>query len=254
MWYQPQIDANGEAVRGVEALVRWSHPRQGLLQPAMFLPEARRSGLMLALSEAVIALVLADAQRWAANGLEFRVAVNFAPTELLGGLLLPRLFAAVDEAGLAPETLVIEVTEDSFLADPEKARSVLRQIRQQQVQIAIDDYGTGFSSLSYLRDLPVQEIKMDRSFVSMIRTDPRSKMIVESTRHLAQGLGLRMVAEGVEDSATMADLSDMGIDVLQGYHIARPMPSGEVEPWIRRWSTGPASRLRPLGADRPPRG
>ena len=254
VWYQPQIDANGEAVRGVEALVRWSHPRQGLLQPAMFLPEARRSGLMLALSEAVIALVLADAQRWAANGLEFRVAVNFAPTELLGGLLLPRLFAAVDEAGLAPETLVIEVTEDSFLADPEKARSVLRQIRQQQVQIAIDDYGTGFSSLSYLRDLPVQEIKMDRSFVSMIRTDPRSKMIVESTRHLAQGLGLRMVAEGVEDSATMADLSDMGIDVLQGYHIARPMPSGEVEPWIRRWSTGPASRLRPLGADRPPRG
>jgi diguanylate cyclase len=250
VWYQPQIDSVGEAVRGVEALVRWSHPRQGLLQPAMFLPEARRSGLMLALSEAVIQLVLADAQRWAANGLEFRVAVNFAPTELLGGLLLPRLFAAVDEAGLAPETLVIEVTEDSFLADPEKARAVLQEIRHQQVQIAIDDYGTGFSSLSYLRDLPVQEIKMDRSFVSMIRSDPRSKMIVESTRHLAQGLGLRMVAEGVEDSATMSDLSEMGIDVLQGFHIARPMPSAEVEPWIRRWSTGPASRLRPLRVER----
>ena len=251
VWYQPQIDSDGQEVRGVEALVRWSHPRQGLLQPAMFLPEARRSGLMLALSEAVIALVLADAQRWAAGGLDFRVAMNFAPTELLGGLLLPRLFNAVDEAGLAPESLVIEVTEDSFLADPERARAVLQEIRHQQVQIAIDDYGTGFSSLSYLRDLPVQEIKMDRSFVSMIRTDPRSKMIVESTRHLAQGLGLRMVAEGVEDSATMADLSDMGIDVLQGYHIARPMPSGDIEGWVRRWRTGPASRLRPIDAESP---
>jgi len=242
VWYQPQIDAASGTVSGVEALVRWSHPREGLQLPAMFLPQARRSGMMLALSEAVIEMALADAARWTGNGLFLRVAVNVAPAELLGGLLLPHLFAAVDRAGLPPQVLVVEVTEDSFLADPERSRTVLQQIRAHGIQISIDDYGTGFSSLSYLRDLPVQEIKMDRSFVSSIRSDPRSKMIVQSTRHLAHGLGLRMVAEGVEDAATMDELSAMGVDLQQGFHIARPMPSAEVEGWIRRW---PARTSRP---------
>ena len=236
VWYQPQVDAVTGAVAGVEALVRWSHPRDGLVLPALFLPQARRSGMMLALSEAVIELALADAERWAGNGVFMRVAVNIAPAELLGGLLLPRLFEAVDRAGLPSDALVVEVTEDSFLTDPERARSVLQQIRARNIQISIDDYGTGFSSLSYLRDLPVQEIKLDRSFVSSMRSDPRSKMIVESTRHLAEGLGLRLVAEGVEDSATMADLADLGVALQQGFHIARPMPAAQVEAWVKQWS------------------
>ena len=132
--------------------------------------------------------------------------MNFAPPELLGGLLLPRLFSAVREAGLPPGTIVVEVTEDSFLADPERTRSVLAEIRQHQVQISIDDYGTGFSSLSYLRDLPVQELKMDRSFVSAVTTDRRTRMIVASTNQMAQALGLRMVAEGVEDDRTAIEM------------------------------------------------
>jgi diguanylate cyclase len=182
-----------------------------------------------------------DARRWSDSGFSFRVAINFAPPELLGGLLLPRLFTAVRDAGLPPETIVVEVTEDSFLADPEKTRSVLAEIRHHQVQISIDDYGTGFSSLSYLRDLPVQELKMDRSFVSAVTTDRRTRMIVASTNQMAQALGLRMVAEGVEDDRTAIEMVRMGVDVLQGFHIARPMPPAEVEPWVRRWATRAAA-------------
>jgi len=200
---------------------------------------------MLALSEAVIAMVLEDARRWADEGFSFRVAMNFAPPELLGGILLPRLFDAVARAGLAPEIVVVEVTEDSFLADPERARTVLAEIRQHRIQISIDDYGTGFSSLSYLRDLPVQELKMDRSFVCAVTSDRRTRMIVASTNQMAQALGLRMVAEGVEDQATSAALIRMGVDVLQGYHIARPMPPAEVQPWVRRWMTKAAAGVAP---------
>ncbi len=250
VWYQPQIDAYTEQVRGVEALVRWSHPRQGLLPPAAFLPGARRSGLMLGLSEAVVRMVMDDARRWADDGFSFRVAMNFAPPELLGGVLLPRLFESVDEAGLPPESIVVEVTEDSFLADPERTRAVLAEIRRHRVQISIDDYGTGFSSLSYLRDLPVQELKMDRSFVGAVSTDRRSRMIVASTNQMAQALGLRMVAEGVEDDRTAMEMVRMGVDVLQGFHIARPMPPGEIAPWVRRWATRAAAGLSPLPGHR----
>ena len=136
---------------------------------------------------------------------------------------------------------MVEVTEDSFLADPEKTRAVLAEIRQHQVQISIDDYGTGFSSLSYLRDLPVQELKMDRSFVNAVSTDRRTRMIVASTNQMAQALGLRMVAEGVEDDRTAMEMVRMGVDVLQGFHIARPMPPAQVDGWVRRWAARAAA-------------
>ena len=134
---------------------------------------------------------------------------------------------------MSPEQIVIEVTEDSFLSEPERARALLLDVRRDGFQVSIDDYGTGFSSLSYLRDLPVQELKIDRSFVSMMLTDPRSRMIIASTFQMAAALGLRTVAEGVEDAQTAAALVDLGADVLQGYHLGRPMPPDQIEPWIR---------------------
>lgn len=233
MYYQPQIDAATLQVCGLEALVRWQHPREGLLPPIAFLPAARRDGLMLALSEAVGAMVIADLCRWRARGLQPRVSLNCAPPELFSGVFLPHLFRRIEEAQLPPESLVIELTEDTFIAEPERARGVLNEIRSHQIQIAIDDYGTGFSSLSYLRDLPVQELKMDRSFISAMLTDMRSRMIVASTFQMAHALGLRTVAEGVENAATAADLIAMGVDVLQGYHVAKPMPAADVEAWVR---------------------
>ena len=164
-----------------------------------------------------------------------RVAVNCAPPELLSGLFVPQLHEAVAAAGLPPDSLVLEVTEESFIAEPERARELLQDVRDYGVQIAIDDYGTGFSSLAYLRDLPVDELKLDRSFVSAIRADERSRIVVASTIQMARALGLRTVAEGVEDAATAADLVAMGVTALQGHHISRPMPADRVIEWVSLW-------------------
>ena len=237
LWYQPQIDAVTQEVCALEALIRWNHPTQGMLSPAVFLPVARRAGLMLMLSDEVARQAVAAAKELRAKGLDHRIAINCAPPELLSGVFLPRLYDALDAAGVPASALVVEVTEDSFLADPERARAVLVDMHKHELQISIDDYGTGFSSLSYLRDLPVQELKIDRSFVATTLADPRSRMIVLSTLQMAHGLGMRVVAEGVENAATAVELIQMGIDVLQGYHMARPMPLAEIEPWIQQWAT-----------------
>jgi len=240
--YQPQIDAATRQVTGVEALVRWQHPEHGLLSPLAFLPEARRAGLMGSLTDAVFELVVADARCWATQSQTFTVAVNCAPPELLGGRVIPRLLDLVAAARLPADRILVEITEDSIVTDPERARSVLELLRRHHVQAAIDDYGTGFSSLAYLRDLPVQELKIDRSFTATIGTDNRSRVIVESTLQLAHSMGLRLVAEGVEDAGTAASLVAMGVDVLQGYHIARPMPAGEVATWVWDWQASLRTR------------
>ena len=232
VWYQPQVDAGSGSTRSVEALVRWRHPTQGLLQPGVFLPAARRSGLMPALTDAVLACVVADAIRWRAAGLHLQVSVNVAPAELLAPMMIERFLDLIEGSGLPSCGVVIEVTEDSFLAEPERARTVIQTLRSRGIEVSIDDYGTGYSSLSYLRDLPVQELKIDRSFVMNLLTDPRSHMIVSTTNQLAHGLGLRTVAEGVEDAETAAALEALGIDILQGYHFARPMPFLALSEWL----------------------
>ena len=146
------------------------------------------------------------------------------------------MFSELEACGLPGDRVLIEVTEESFLSDPERAREALNELHAHDVQVAIDDYGTGFSSLSYLRALPVQELKMDRSFVSTVLTDERTRLIVDTTTNMAHAMGMRLVAEGVEDEATARALVEMGVDVLQGYHIAKPMPVHEILPWVRRWA------------------
>ena len=234
LWYQPQIDAETRQVCGLEALVRWQHPLHGMMNPDEFLPIARRVGLMQALSDEIGRIAVADLVRWQKSNLRPRLAINCAPPELMTGIFLPRLRAILAEARISPTQIVIEVTEESFLSEPERARALLLELRHDGFQVSIDDYGTGFSSLSYLRDLPVQELKIDRSFVSMMITDPRSRMIVASTFQMATALGLRTVAEGVEDAETAAELVALGADVLQGFHLARPMPPDQIEAWIKK--------------------
>jgi diguanylate cyclase (GGDEF)-like protein len=243
VWYQPQIDASTMRPCGLEALVRWRHPIDGLLAPVAFLPGARRAGLMPLLSQEVVRLAVADIARWHAAGLNLRVAINCAPPELLSGVLVPYLHQAMKKAQLPPNLVVLEVTEESFIAEPERAREILEEVRDHGIQLSIDDYGTGFSSLGYLRDLPLDELKLDRSFVSPIGSDERSRMIVKSTVQMARALGLRTVAEGVEDAATAADLIAMGVDALQGYHISRPIPAGEVLDWMVQWPSFADLRL-----------
>ena len=233
VWYQPQVEAESGEVVSVEALVRWKHPSQGLLAPFAFLPAARRAGLMPRLTEVVLASAIRDLAGWRSQGLDVCVAVNVAPPELLGGTVLPELGGVLAREGVPADRLIVEVTEDSFLAEPDHARRVIQQLRSQGVQVSIDDYGTGFSSLAYLRDLPLQELKIDRTFVMNLLSDQRSWMIIDTTNQLAHGLGLRTVAEGVEDEDQRAALGRIGIDVLQGYLFARPMPGEHFVGWLR---------------------
>jgi EAL domain-containing protein (putative c-di-GMP-specific phosphodiesterase class I) len=236
VWYQPKVDAVTQLVIGMEALVRWDHPERGMIPPLAFLSVARRSGLMQELSEVVAKAAVLDAARWRQAGLDLNVAINLAPPELLSGKLLPILYAAMEKARIPTHVITIEVTEDTFLADPERARDILLDVRRHGLKTSIDDYGTGFSSLAYLRDLPVTELKMDRSFVSTVTTDDRSRLIVSSTIDMAHALDLRVVAEGVENAEVTAEVVAMGVDLLQGYHISPPMPGEQVEAWVRTWN------------------
>lgn len=248
VWYQPQLNAQTMEVSGLEALVRWRHPTQGLISPVSFLPAARRAGLMGQLSEVVARQAIDDCQVRRRSGMDLPVAVNCAPPELLGPIFLPQLYSMIAESGLPVDCLVLEVTEESFLADPQRTREVLLELRSNGIQVSIDDYGTGFSSLTYLRNLPVQELKIDRALIGNVAADDRSRMIVASTIQLAHALDMRIVAEGVENAADLSALVAMGIDVVQGYHLARPMPSSQINQWIREWSTtnhsGGSAQLR----------
>jgi diguanylate cyclase (GGDEF)-like protein len=237
VWYQPQVDATTMQVRGLEALVRWRHPTQGLLSPVAFLPAARRVGLMGLLSDSVACQAVRDLKRLLAAGLDLRVAINCAPPELLSQTFLPRLYTCLQEWDVPADRVVLEVTEDSFLADPQRAREILLELSGHGIGVSIDDYGTGFSSLTYLRNLPVQELKIDRSLIRDVSSDDRSRMIVASTIQLAHALDMRTVAEGVEDATDVTQLVALGVDRLQGYHIARPMPADEVETWVHDWTS-----------------
>jgi len=236
-WYQPKVDAVTNHVVGLEALVRWDHPDRGMIAPMAFLSVARRSGLMQELSEVVIHQATKQASIWRKAGLDLNVAVNLAPAELLSGSMLPIVYSAIEEASLPSHVMTIEVTEDSFLADPERARDVLIELRRHGLKTSIDDYGTGFSSLAYLRDLPLTELKLDRTFVANVTTDDRSRLIVESTVTMAHALDLRVVAEGVENQPTRDEVVALGVDILQGYHLSPPMPAEEVQDWIVQWNS-----------------
>ena len=235
VWYQPQVDVGERQLCGLEALVRWRRPNHGVVSPIEFLPAARHAGLMPALSSRVAAIALRDLRMFRALGLDVRVAINCAPPELLSGSFLPDFYRRLEATDVPPNRLVIELTEDSFMADPERARLVLQDIHAHGVQVAIDDYGTGFSSLAYLRDLAIDELKIDRTFIASMLTDRRTRMIVASTLQMAGALSMRTVAEGVEDGATALELAALGVDVLQGFHFAAPMPSNAVAGWVTEW-------------------
>lgn len=231
VWYQPQVDAHCHRVVGVEALVRWIHPVRGVIFPNDFLPVARRAGLMPALTREVFAQALTDAVRWRSRGRDWTVSVNLAPPELISGSVMPELLKLVRAAALPRGALVVEVTEESFLSDPERAVDIVRTLRQHGVDVSVDDYGTGFSSLSYLRDMDVTELKIDQAFISSMVTDHRSEMIVRSTVTMAHSLDVRVVAEGVELPQTAGALLDADVDVLQGFLFARAMARADLENW-----------------------
>jgi len=230
---QPQIALPDERVVGVEALVRWNHPVRGLLSPADLLPAAEQAGLLRPLTDAVLELALTATARWWRHQ-RVPVSVNLAAANVNDLDLPSKVAAALRRHGLPPEALTLELVEDTLMADPERGREVLAELRRLGVRTSIDDYGTGYSSLAYLRHLPADELKLDRSLTFDVGTDRHAAAIVEHTVALAHALGLRLVAEGVEDAATGAALARLGCDIAQGYAIARPMPVHDFLDWLVR--------------------
>ena len=228
MHYQPKLDLRSGRVGGVEALVRWRHPSRGLLYPDAFVSLAETAGLMPRLTSTVLDVALAQARRWRESGLQLTVAVNVSASDLTEPTLPQLVGTLLHRHGVPPDSLVIEVTEDLLIADRRNAVEVLERLSRTGVTIAIDDYGTGYSSLAYLADLPVDELKLDRSLVSAVTTHPRTHTIVTSTIQLAHALGLTVTAEGIEDEATLTALKQHGCDVAQGYLIGRPVPPEEL--------------------------
>lgn len=249
--YQPKLELRSGEVCGVEALVRWQHPTRGLLPPGAFLERAEEVGLMPELTREVLQLALDQAGRWAADGRHLEVAVNLSTSSLLDADLPREIEAALAARDLAPSALRLEITEEVLMADRARAREVLVELRRGGVPIAVDDFGTGYSSLAYLRDLPIDELKLDRSFIAPIEHDPRSAALVSSVITLAHSLGLTMVAEGVEDEATLVLLAQLGADQAQGYHLTRPLPPADLEAWLDARTAVTAGAPRPRASARP---
>ncbi len=228
--YQPVIRADDHTLTGFEALLRWQHPERGLLLPAEFIPIAERTSLIHALTRWVLLTAVRDATRWRQQGLEATVAVNISPVSLEFGLL------GIVEEVLAlyrwpAELLVLEITESAVTDNPETARAVVEALRDRGIQVSVDDFGAGFTSLSQLRGLPVHQLKIDRQFITALERSPSDDAVVTSIIELGHRLGLSIVAEGVETAATAARLVELDCDDLQGFWFARPMVASEVLTW-----------------------
>jgi diguanylate cyclase (GGDEF)-like protein len=232
--YQPKFDLRTGQIEGVEALVRWNHPERGLLYPDTFIPSAERHGLMRTLTTSVLSIALDQARQWRDGGFPTPVAVNVSASNLADPELPAQIRAMLESRNLDGNALVVEVTETTLMNDTARALWVLHGLRGLNVRISIDDYGTGYSSLARLRDLPINELKLDRSFVAALSSDPRTAAIVESTIQLAHSLGLKLVAEGIETAETLVLLTKMGCDVGQGYHLGHPVPAADLTSLLAR--------------------
>jgi diguanylate cyclase len=246
VYYQPKIDPRTRQVVGVEALVRWAHPTHGLLYPDTFLPLAEQTGLMRQLTLAVLQTSLQQVQAWRRDGLDLPVAVNLSVANLLDAHLPGQVSDLLAGLGLPARALELELTEDTLMADPVRSKQVLADLRALGLRLAVDDYGTGYSSLAYLQELAVDELKLDKSFVMRMTYDRGAAAIVRTTVDLAHSLGLTMVAEGVESETALLELARLGCDLAQGYHISKPLPADQLTNWLhirtQPWPTQPDAR------------
>jgi diguanylate cyclase (GGDEF)-like protein/PAS domain S-box-containing protein len=235
--YQPKVDLRTRKVVGAEALLRWTHPRRGLVPPDEFIPLAEQTGLMRPLTRWVLDRAVGEARRFKRDGRDLKVAVNVSARNLHDAQIVDQVADALLTHDMPAERLQLEVTESAVMSDVSRAADVLGALTRRGVTVSIDDFGTGYSSLSLLRRLPVGELKIDRTFVKgMDGNGGEDTAIVRSTSELAHNLGLSVVAEGVEDQKTLDALTRMGCDHAQGYHIARPMPADELVRWLEHAS------------------
>jgi diguanylate cyclase (GGDEF)-like protein len=241
--FQPQLALPTRQVIGVEALVRWEHPEFGMLDPAEFVALVEATGLIDPLTDYVLDRSLAQCRSWLDRGLSLSVSVNLSVRNLADVEFPRRVTSALARHRVDPAMLSFELTESAVMSDPERALPVLRRLHGLGVRIAVDDFGTGYSSLAYLRRLPVDEVKIDKSFVLGLATDLGDLAVVRAIVELGHSLGLSVVAEGVEQDATRDQLVEMGCDIAQGYLISRPLESGRFDAWLAaRTVRAPGSR------------
>ena len=231
--YQPRIDIASKRCLGCEALVRWLHPRLGLVPPGEFIPLAEMSDLIQPLGLWVLERALAQIQKWRSAGMALVVSVNLSTRNLMDSAFPGHIERLLQKYPVPPHLLEVEITESTLIGDPERALNVIHRIHSLGVRFAIDDFGTGYSSLGYLKRLPIDTLKIDRSFIRDMLTDEQDAVIVRSTLGLAHSFGLAVVAEGVEDRETLNALQSLNCEQAQGFYISRPVPADEFEAWFR---------------------
>lgn len=241
---QPKVDLATRRTVGVEMLVRWRHPEHGMVPPDRFIGVAERTGLIRPLTNWVVEAAFRESHAWQASGLSVDVAVNLSARNLLDPHFADDIGRMLEAWRLNPAFLGFEITESAIMDDPAKALSTLDRLRAMGLNLFVDDYGTGYSSLGYLKSLPVDAIKIDKSFIFDLEKDADSAAIVRSTIDLAHNLSKKVIAEGVENANVMTSLAKLGCDVAQGYHIARPMPLDELRSWMQtsEWKSDPAAQ------------
>jgi len=232
VYYQPQINAKSGLLEGVEALARWNHVEQGFIGPDEFIPLAERTGLIGPLTHWVMAEALRQGAAWMQEGLDIKISINISAHNLMDLSLPSKVAELLKINKLAPEKLVLEVTESVFMLDPESSLIVLNELKSLGIALSIDDYGTGYSSLAYLKKMPVHELKIDQSFIFEMLGSENDAMIVSSTVALAHALGLSVVAEGVETEEAWKYLQELGCDTIQGYFVSAPLPAETFMEWI----------------------
>ncbi len=233
--YQPKFDLSSQRVSGVEALIRWQHPDKGWISPAEFIPLAEANGLIKDISTFVVQTALEQVKRWHDSGLDpISVSVNISGAQLRDPNLVSDILTAIKRSGLAPEYVDVEITETSVIESPQRARIALGQLRAAGISVSMDDFGTGYTSLALLADLPLDSVKIDRSFVIAMASSERSRAIVESIINMAHTLKLSVVGEGIETNEQLTTLAELGCNIIQGYLISKPMDAHQTTDFLRQ--------------------
>ena len=233
--YQPKVDLVTHKVKYVEALVRWDHPTRGFIAPDQFIPFAEQTGYIKTISRWVANRAIEQCASWHRQGIELAVSINVSARELIQSTLPDTFSALLEKHGVAPEWIWIEITESAIMDDPNHAIETLDRLHALGIRLSIDDFGTGYSSLSYLKRMPVDEIKIDKSFVMGMVEHKDDETIVRSTIDLGHNMGLKVVAEGVETLEVMTQLKALQCDLVQGFHLSRPLPPAKLEAWLLEW-------------------
>jgi diguanylate cyclase (GGDEF)-like protein len=233
--YQPIVDLDDLTVKGAEGLVRWEHPEHGLIPPGAFVQTVEQSGLIGPLTRHVLEHSIAQCAAWRRDGNDMSVAVNLSVRNLLDRDLPSEIERMLDSYGVPADALQLEITESMIMSDPQRALATVSRLSDLGIRLSVDDFGTGYSSLANLRRLPIDELKIDRSFVSPMLQDESDLIIVRSTINLGHDLGLRIIAEGVEDRQTLDHLAELGCDLAQGFHLSRPMAAHAFNRWLTDW-------------------